>query len=189
MTTTLELYTPRLFLRPLTIKDAQIIWPHVSNPLISEYMSWKPHQNLTETETFLKGVEDSFASGRCISWGVFIEDTLCGIFSLIDILKTHRSLIYNRGELAYWCGVDYQRKGIMTEAGQRVISYAFEELGLHKLRVGHDVRNTASEMLIKKLNFKFHYQEKAAFQKDGQWIDIKMYELFQEEYFTIRSQK
>jgi ribosomal-protein-alanine N-acetyltransferase len=178
----LNLATARLKLTPLTSRDLEAVWPGVSNPIVSEHMSWSTHKNKEETLRFLERVESDLASGRAITWGIRSEGQFCGIFSIINILRTHRALRYDRGELAYWCSPEHQLKGIMTEAGRSVIGFAFIKLGLNRLVVGHHMDNVPSQKLIERLGFKPIGIEHQAFLKDGPWIDIRTYELLARDY-------
>lgn len=178
----LNLATARLRLTPLTTRDLEAVWPSVSDPIVSEHMSWNTHQNKEETLRFLERVESDLVSEKAITWGMRSMGDFCGIFSLINILRSHRALRYDRGELAYWCSPEHQRKGIMTEAGRRVIEFSFTNLGLNRLVVGHHLDNVLSQKLIERLGFKPIGIEHQAFMKAGSWIDIRTYELLARDY-------
>jgi [ribosomal protein S5]-alanine N-acetyltransferase len=177
-----SLRTNRLSLRPLQNEDAQMIWPYVSDPAISKDMSWLPHSNIDETQAFIDNTLVNMKLGKCITWCIFMNGSFCGIFSLIGILRQHRSLVYNRAELAYWVGPEFQGKGIMTEAGTRIIDFAFNELGLHKLVVGHHINNEHSRKLILRLGFKYLYMEEEVFMKNNEWITCQFYQLKANDY-------
>ena len=117
-----------------------------------------------------------------MTWAVFKDGSFCGIFSLIGLVRTHRALTYNKAELAYWISRQHQRQGIMTEAGRRVLEFAFAELKLHKLVVSHFSTNLASENLIKRLGFRYVGEQREEFQKDDQWHNHKLYELLDSEF-------
>lgn len=178
------LTTPRLLLRPLAKDDAGMLWPYVSNPEISKDMSWTYHKDISETQAFIDNVLLSTEQGRTMTWCIFFEEIFCGIFSLIGILRQHRSLTYNRAELAYWLGPEFQKRGIMTEAGERVMDFAFREWGLNKLVVGHHINNHNSRDLILRLGFKLLYTEKEVFMKDNEWITCQFYELNAKDYLN-----
>jgi RimJ/RimL family protein N-acetyltransferase len=171
------LKTDRLHLRPIGPEDTDLIWPYVSDPVLSKFMSWAPHTDKSETRNFLERLQNEMNNGKSFTWAIFLENTFCGIISLIAILKRHRALTYNRAELAYWLGKEYQHQGIMTEAGDKVIEFAFNGLGLHRLVVSHVTQNNASERLIKRWQFKYIGTEHEAFQKNNIWYDHKLYEL------------
>ena len=172
-----DLKTERLTLRPLRVADAPVVFPYLANEEISKDMSWEAHRSIEETIAFLKRVEEELEKGKSITWGIFEKGLFRGVFSIISILRSHRSLVYDRAELAYWLGPEFQGKGIMTEAGLKIIDFAFSELKLHKIVVGHHLQNKASEKLINRLGFEFRYDEIEAFKKNGEWIDCKFYEL------------
>ncbi len=178
----LTLKTERLVLRPLTLDDVDVLWPDISDPEISRQMAWEAHTERSQTIDFLKNEVARRHSEKGITWAVFKDGSFCGIFSLIGLVRKHRALTYNKAELAYWISRKYQRQGIMTEAGQRVLQFAFGELKLHKLFVSHFSNNQASENLIKRLGFRYVGEQLKEFQKDGVWYNHKNYELLEEEF-------
>lgn len=115
--------------------------------------------------------------GRGLTWTIWESSSFCGIISLINIQRTHRSLTYDCGELAYWLGPHCRGRGYMSEAGQAVIDHAFEELGLHRLEVGHHTVNSASEKAIKAWGFRYIGEKRHAFMKEGVWHDARFYDL------------
>ena len=171
------LRTERLVLHPICAQDLDAVWPHVADPRISRLMSWQAHQSKDETAAFIASLEQSRLAGRGITWSIFKDNVLCGIISLINIMRQHRALTYDCAELAYWLGLEWRGQRIMSEAGRAVIEFAFQELGMHRLEVGHFTVNAESERIIKQ--WKFHYigEKRHAFMKEGVWHDAKFYDL------------
>ena len=184
----LTLRTERLVLRPLTLDDVDLLWPDISDPEISSQMAWEAHTERSQTIEFLKHEVARRKAGKGITWAVFKDGSFCGIFSLIGLVLKHRALTYNKAELAYWLSRKYQRQGIMTEAGRRVLQFAFGELKLHKVFVSHFSNNAASENLIKRLGFRYVGEQIEEFQKDGTWHNHKTYELLNKEFNTHSSE-
>ena len=177
MDSELTLKTDRLVLRPITVEDVDVVYPYMNDPEISRYMSWNAHSNRDETHAVLERLEAETRSGKAYTWAIVRASEFCGIISLISILRTHRALTYDRAELAYWLGREFRGQGIMTEAASRVIDFAFNRLGLHRLTVSHVTENAASESLITRLNFTYIGEEREAFQKAGKWFHHKLYDL------------
>lgn len=175
----------RLLLRPINTNDVENVWPHVSDPKIGKYMSWNHHEDKSETEEFLDRLEREMKAGKTVTWAIFAEGQFCGIISLIAIIRRHRALVFNKAELAYWLGLKFQRRGIMSEAGKLVIDYAFERLGFHRLTVSHVTQNQASERLIRKWQFRYVGEEREAFMKDGEWYNHKLYELLKSDWNSL----
>jgi [ribosomal protein S5]-alanine N-acetyltransferase len=180
--------TSRLVIRPTSVADLDEIWPHVSDPEISRNMSWEPHQTKEETIAFLHRMESERKLGKNITWSIRNSETsvFCGIFSVISIVRQHRALTYDRGELAYWCGRAQQGQGFMSEAGKAVIEFAFTTLNLNRLVVAHHSENNPSKRLILKLGFTKIGVEHEAFQKSGRWIDTTIYELLKNSWVRNR---
>jgi ribosomal-protein-alanine N-acetyltransferase len=181
--------TKRLILKPIKVEDAELLWPHVTNPKITQFLTWDPHESIEQTRNLIVRLIEDKKNGKGITWSIFHKENndYCGMFSIIDIMRTHRSVTYDRGELACWCVPKYQIDRIMDEAGVAINDFAFDVLKLHKVRNGHLSLNVASERLITKLHYKFYGEEKEAYQKNGVWYDIKWYQLLREEYNQIRN--
>lgn len=177
-----QLKTARLFLDPVKVSDAQDFYPHFSNPEICRDMAWSAHTSIAESESFLQQAELAFRSKRAVHWAVRNDGETIGLFSLIDIRGTHRSIEYNRAELAYWLAPNYQRQGFMTEAGLAVIAFAFDKMELRKLLVSHHAANEASRKLICKMGFELLYKETESFLKNNQVIDVWHYSLSREQW-------
>lgn len=175
--------TPRLVIRPLEDGDAEGIWPYVSDPEISRFMSWDPHASIDETRAFISDVSRRMAQGTTISWVIRERESgaICGLVSLIAIMRTHRALRYDKAELAYWLGRDFRGRGYATEACEAIVAYGFEVLGLNKLTVAHATENQASRDLIARLGFRQVGIEYKNFAKHGHWIDHVIYELLRPE--------
>lgn len=175
----LNIDTERLQLIPISMKDLDDVWPHVTDPRICRLMSWLPHQDKSETRALIENLEQSRRDGRGITWSIFMDGRFCGIISLISIMRHHRALTYHSAELAYWLGVESQGKRIMSEAGRAVIAFAFRELGIHRLVVEHFTSNPQSEQVIKQWGFHYIGEKRHAFMKEGVWHNAKAYDLLE----------
>src|SRR5262249_9799747 len=144
----LRLTTERLLLRPLELNDVDLLWPDISDEEISREMAWDAHTDVSQTLEFIKAEVVRRENGRGVTWAILKDDAFCGIVSLIGLLSKHSALPYDKAELGYWLSRRFQRQGIMTEACLRVLEFAFTELGLHKIHIGHFADNRPSETLI-----------------------------------------
>ena len=170
------LETDRLRLSPIQAGDEELLWPHVADERITQFMAWDPHPDQKRTREFVNAERSRLAEDRGITWMILEGDTFCGIISLIALQRTHRSLVYNKAELAYWLCPECQGRGLMTEAAEAVIGFCEQELGLNKLCVSHFGPNAASERLIKRLGFRCVGTQQREFCKAGTWYDHVLYE-------------
>ncbi|WP_245926536.1 GNAT family N-acetyltransferase [Methanospirillum lacunae] len=77
-----------------------------------------------------------------------------------------------RAELGYWIGFPFWNHGYATEAAEAVITYAFDELLLHRITASHFVRNLASGRVLEKLGMKKEGLLREHLLKDGIREDV-----------------
>jgi [ribosomal protein S5]-alanine N-acetyltransferase len=70
---------------------------------------------------------------------------------------------YNRDKMIHEVGVHihprHWRKGFASEAMERVMKYAFDELKVNALFAGHNPKNDASRAMLLKIGFRFTHDE------------------------------
>lgn len=75
------------------------------------------------------------------------------------------------GTLGYWVGEPFQRGGYTTDAARAVVSFAFEELGLHRVEAACQPENAASRRVLAKAGFAEEGLARAYLKIDGAWRD------------------
>jgi RimJ/RimL family protein N-acetyltransferase len=176
------LTTPRLTLQAPNAEDVEALWPHVTDPRITEFLAWEPHQNREETAAMIESLIQAQRAGKGFHWLVRHDGHVIGLVSLIDVRRTHRAWTWNRAELAYWITPIAQGHGFATEAAAAVMRFAFGPIGLHKLAVYHAADNPPSGRVVEKLRFRHVGDERDAFSKGGRWHDLRHYELLASEF-------
>lgn len=63
------------------------------------------------------------------------------------------SALNTRCELGYWILDSFQRKGFATEAIDEIITYARDDLGMHRIEAWTDEQNHPSRRLLSKTGF------------------------------------
>lgn len=144
------LETERLTLRRITKKDAADMYEYAKNPDVSKYLTWSAHESLSYTSGYIRFLQKKYRKGEFFDWGVEIKDTgkfigTCG-FTYIDFQN-------KKAEIGYVLNPKYHNCGYATECVSRVIEYAFEDLGLHRIEARIMDGNIASERVIKKSGF------------------------------------
>lgn len=86
--------------------------------------------------------------------------------------------------LGYWCDVDHQRRGYITEAVEAVVAFAFGELALHRVQAGVMPRNVPSIRVLEKLGFRKEGLAERYLQIAGKWEDHVLFALTREEWKT-----
>lgn len=73
--------------------------------------------------------------------------------------------------LGYGIDARYQGKGLMREAVDRVVRFAFEELGFHRVNAAYVPHNDRSARLLRSLGFVVEGYARSYVQIDGVWRD------------------
>jgi len=175
--TPLFLNTERLTLKPLSILDAEAFYIYRSDPKVSKYQGFCPY-NISEACDFIQTNTSVFNNED--TWfqvGVYREQKLVGDIG-IHFMGPNNS----QCELGYTLACSEQRKGYGQEAVNAVIGYLFGSLNKHRITAALDPRNSASEMLLKRLGFRREAFYIKGYFNNGVWEDELLYALLNEEW-------
>jgi RimJ/RimL family protein N-acetyltransferase len=87
-------------------------------------------------------------------------------------------------ELGYWLGKPYWGKGYATEAGWRVVTFAFEELKAETLKAGWFHDNPVSGRVLEKLGFRLVGEAERTSLSRGGPVNCHLVELDRATYMT-----
>ncbi|MGB0411648.1 MAG: GNAT family N-acetyltransferase [Pikeienuella sp.] len=79
------------------------------------------------------------------------------------------------GTLGYWLSASHTGQGLMREAVDRILRYAFDDLGLGRVEAGTLPENTPSRRLLEATGFKYEGVAQAYLQINGRWRDHVLY--------------
>ena len=85
-------------------------------------------------------------------------------------------------EIGYWLGESYWGRGIVSEAVQLIVKYAFSHLGYHRLNTGVMAHNSASRRILEKAGFNFEGTAYKAIFKNGKFIDEHRFAILNPEF-------
>jgi [ribosomal protein S5]-alanine N-acetyltransferase len=144
------LITERLTLRQLSIDDQQGIFALRSNPEINKYLGRQPSKTIEDAINFINQVCDNIKKNNSIYWVITLTETktFVGTICLFDFSNEKNSC-----EIGYELLKTFQRKGIMKEAIEEVILYAFQTLQFQKIVAFTHNANLTSTKLLTKFNF------------------------------------
>jgi len=172
------LNTPRLTLRKCRLSDAPDIFAFSSvGHLVGPMAGWKPHQTLVETVEIINTV--------------FEKDWVWAVVSkadkkVIGTIGLHRNRTEDGGtELGYALSEMYWGEGLMPEAAQAVLEYAFLRLGLEEVSCSHFPFNDRSRRVIEKLGFRYLTTVRNSFMRyDGQSFDEMRYLITRNDFIA-----
>ena len=136
--------TDRLRLRKFEEKDLSSILKIYGNPQINRFLPWFPLKNMEEAKAFLeKEKTKKLSFAICLK-----EDDIPIGYIKVSEDDSH--------DLGYGLLPEYQKKGIMTEAGKALIQY-LQSLFIPFITATHDKNNPKSGNVMKRLNMKYLY--------------------------------
>ena len=169
----------RVSLRSIDDHDVDAFYAIYSHPEVMRYWSFPALTNPDQAAKLISEIHDGFQKQALLKWGVArrTDDLLIGSITLFNLDFTHR-----RAEIGYALGRDYWRQGYMHEALSAVISYAFDELGFHRIEADVDPRNDASIRTVERLGFQREGYLRERWQVGGEIQDALFFGLLRPDW-------
>lgn len=139
----IQLETERLIIRNYRDNDLKEVYDYFSNEVVARYEDFDPMtvEEVNEEISKWKDMDNR----------------------LVAELKDSHKVI---GSIGYWIDEDedysidydfnpaYKKQGYATEAGQELLKYLFNEIGINQIYGDCDIRNVDSWKLLERLGFK-----------------------------------
>lgn len=177
---TQPIFTERLLLRRFIIDDAQDMFDHwASDCEVAKYLRWAPHNTVEETKELLREWVKCYDGITNYNWGIVLREsnTLIGGISFVNIHEADEC-----GEVGYCLGKPWWGKGLMTEALQGVLRFAFDQCGFHRIEAYHSVRNPASGRVMQKAGMIFEGISREKYKANAGFQDCKSYAVLKADY-------
>ena len=144
------LTTKRLTLRQPLESDAHEIFLLRSDTIVNKYLGRHPTQTIEEGLSFIRKVNENFKNDAGLYWAITKTDNekLIGTICLFDFSAEGKKC-----EIGYELLPGYQGQGIMNEALEKIIDFAFQTLGLETIDAFTHKDNHSSTKLLQKFNF------------------------------------
>ena len=150
----MKLETERLILRPWSFEDAESLYKYASDDRIGTIAGWNPHKSVDESRQIINDVLSAYGV-----YAVVLKETdePVGSIGLMIGKKSNLNLPDNEAEIGYWIGVPYWGQGLIPEAMNELIRFAFNDLKLERLWCGYFDGNEKSKRCQEKCGFKYHH--------------------------------
>ena len=133
-------------------------------------LPWLPwahfYHDFEEMPKYTESQIKDFDEGINFGYDIFYNGTFVGSIDLHKISEANHSC-----EIGYWLSRDFTGKGIMTQAANAIIEYAFNELKMHRITILAATENKASCAVAERHNF-----EQEGILRDEQYLDDKYYD-------------
>ena len=161
------IYTERLILRRLEQKDSKSLFDNGCLGSTEE-----------EAENIVEEMIKYYVDKDNFNWGIEYDKKIIGRIKVIEISSRD-----NYVQLAYDIGLQHRNKGLMTEAVRGVISFLFNDVGVHRIYGQCRTYNIASARVMQKAGMIHEGRLRKHFiELDGTYSDVDIYGIIREEY-------
>ena len=139
-------------LRPLERTDLDVLVCAIqeSHASLARFLPWAMQKmSVEDVARQLSRAEAGFSDASAFEFGLFRDGALLSTATLEYNSPNPYCL-----DLSYWTPQRQQRKGYATLASRMAVLYGFDCLQAVRLQMSHDLVNTNSEQLARKLGFK-----------------------------------
>ena len=165
-----EIETSRLILREITVDDISLVHKLDSYPEVEQYNTIGIPKNVEATkDVIMPFIDDQINElRRFYCWKAILKETgeEIGISGLKNSADRFRI-----GEIWYKLFPSFWRNGYATEIGREIIEFGFQNLKLHRIEAGVDIRNKASIRLVEKLGMTNEGIRRKILPIRGVWYD------------------
>jgi ribosomal-protein-alanine N-acetyltransferase len=172
------LQTERLILRRILPSDAKSLFDMRNNVEVMRYIGKPRPKKLSEAEALIAKMEAGIVNNTGITWAISTKESpvLIGTIGFWRIIPEHF-----RAEIGYMLEPAFHGKGIMHEAMQPCLDYAFRQMGMHSIEANLNPDNTASAKLLQRNGFVQEAYFKENFYYDGRFLDSAVFSLVNPE--------
>lgn len=179
-----HLRTRRLLLREVTFRDTDALYEMRSDPEVSRHNIGQPYTERSQARQIIEGLRRGYRERREVRWAVTLiggDNRLIGMCGFNYWNQRDR-----RASLGYELNRSWWRQGIMREAVEALIEFAFERLEVNRLEAEAGSENTASIRLLEALHFQREGIQRQYYFEDGSFHDLCLYGLLQPEWEAVR---
>jgi len=181
----LEIETPRLFLRPISLEDSSTIQKYFDNWNIIKYIGaevpW-PYPGDGAT-TYLKEILMKVESSETYVWGIIVKKTIPEVIGVIEYRLSDNE-DDNRG---FWLAEPFWGHGYMTEAVVATQDFVFHELKASRLIVKNAESNEGSRIIKKRCGAEQVDRVPGKYLSGDTWEEV--WEITRERWNSIREDR
>jgi RimJ/RimL family protein N-acetyltransferase len=174
-----SLTSRRLYLRQVVTADAEALFAIKSDAEVTRHYGQEPHQSLEDTLGWIHRLQADYQQRQALFWCLTLkgEEKMIG-----ECVFWNFDRGFHCAEIGYELHPAYWQQGIMAEALSAVLTYGFNELGLHRIEANPLAENEHSRNLLLKLGFKYEGNLRQRHFFHAHFEDQLYYGLLKEEW-------
>ena len=164
--------TKRLTLRRIEDGDCEDMFEYSADTEVTKYLTWTPHANSGETKQYITDMRKRYESGKFFDWGLVYKENgrfvgTCG-FTSININQ-------NICEVGYVLSKRYWGMGLIPEALECVMDFAFNYFGFDKIEARFLEGNMQSKKVMEKAGMVCEKIDKNVMHIKGEYKTVHTY--------------
>lgn len=146
--------TERLIVRDHVATDLEDLFSLLSDPKVMRFLPDLEVHNREGAEVNLRvAMAEAASPMRTKFFFAIVEKATGRYLGEIGFTLLGSESCGKAAEMGYFIHASHWGRGIVTEAGARVLRFAFEEVGLDRMEIGCNTANAGSERIMLKLGF------------------------------------
>ena len=167
--------TGRVLLLPVDATEGPELWEAVDGSRwhLERWLPWVPFNSSPDASMrYAEACAVDWDAGRAARFDVRDRGSneLLGVVGLDSCVHLHRA-----SELGYWLRREYTGRGLMTEAARACLDFAFQRMGMHRVRCAAATDNAPSLRVIARLGFRFEGIAREAEWVGSRWLDHALF--------------
>lgn len=182
-----RLETSRVYIRPPRARDWKQ-WAALREESRAFLTPWEPTwpRDALGRAAFARRLRRQVTEWRHdLAYSFFVfrreDDRLMGGLGLSNV----RRGVAQMATLGYWMGEPYAAQGYMSEGVTALLSFAFRQIGLHRVEAACLPHNAASRRLLAKVGFTEEGLARAYLRIDGRWTDHVTHGILREDFLSV----
>ncbi len=171
--------TPRLTLRPLTMRDAEDVYAYSRDPEVARHVLWDAHRSIADSRAYLRFILRQYRDGLPSSYGVVLKATgrVVGTIGFMWYSEENSTV-----EVGYSLARPLWNQGLMTEALDALLTLSFTTLRLHRVEAQHESDNPASGRVMAKCGMRHEGTLRGRIRNKGRYADVELYAILREDW-------
>src|SRR4051812_12718419 len=167
----------QVVLRDLRTTDAASLFALLTTDEVSRFIS-PPPTTVDGFEKFIAWAQRQRAAGSyaCFAVTLVSDDTAIGIFQLRELEPG-----FGTAEWGFAIGSPYWGTGVFQESAELVVSFAFDQVGVHRLEARAAVRNGRGNGALRKIGAVQEGILRKSFLKNGEYLDQTLWTILAED--------